>query len=81
MLVAKVLFLLGAAGDDAGGASYGGADTGDLGGVEVEEEGGEARGRFACGGAAGGAASVVRWAVGDPWTSNELAIFILIAWF
>lgn len=66
MLVAKVLLLVGAGSCEASGTPYGGADAGDLGRVEVEEEGGEARGGFAGWGAAGGATGLVWWTVGDP---------------
>jgi hypothetical protein len=66
MLVTEELLLLGAGLGQARGTAYGGADAGNLGRVEVEEEGGEARGGFAGRGAAGRAAGVVRWTVGDP---------------
>ena len=66
MAVAKVLFLLRPRLGYPRLASYGGADAGDLGRVEVEEEGGEAGGGLGDGGAAGRAAGVGEWPMGDP---------------
>ncbi len=67
------LLLVGARGGQTRGTSYGGADAGHGGAVEVEEQGGEAGRRRRLRGAAGWA-SAVR-AVGDP-CRQELGISV-----
>lgn len=74
VLIAKELLLIGPGLCYTRDTPYSCADARDLRGVEVQEDGGEAGGRFGDGGSAGLAAGVGGWPVRDPCVSMSALV-------